>query len=79
MPLIDGTLTRKREYTHIWSIISSILLSELQEQGFGIHFIKSLTTEIEQLVEFSYVDDCNTVQLDDYIEATHSQMQLTIL
>ena len=51
---------------------------ELREQGFGIHFVNYFTEEISQLVGFSYVDDCNTVQLDDDIEATHSQMQLTL-
>ena len=34
--------------------------------------------EISQLVGFSYIDDCNMVQLDDDAEATHSQMQLKI-
>ena len=60
------------------SIISSIVFSALWNQGFGIHFINSYTIEIAQLVGFRYVDDCGTIQLDDDIEATHSQIQLAI-
>ena len=62
----------------IWSIISSIVLSALLTQGFGIHFINSFAIEISQLVGFSYVDDCDMIQSDDNIESTHSQMQLAI-
>ena len=46
----------------IWSIVSSVVLSALRSQGFGIHFVNSFTTEIAQLVGFSYVDDCDVVQ-----------------
>ena len=34
----------------IWSIIISIVLSELQNQGFGIHLVDSFMAEIVQLV-----------------------------
>ena len=32
----------------LWSIISSILFSELHTKGFGTHFVNSFTTEISQ-------------------------------
>ena len=63
----------------IWSIISSIVFSSLCTQGFSIHFINSFKTEIAQLVGFIYVDDCDMIQSDDDIAATHSQMKLTII
>ena len=47
-------------------------------QGFGIHFEKYFTTEIAQLVGFSYVDNCDMIQSDDDIESTHSQIKLAI-
>ena len=50
----------------------------LRTQLFGIHFVNSFKAEIEQLVGFSYVDDCYMIQSDDDIEATLSQMQLKI-
>ena len=62
----------------LWSIISSIVLLALRTQLFGIHFVNSFKAEIEQLVGFSYVDDCYMIQSDDDIEATLSQMQLKI-
>ena len=46
----------------IWSIISSIVFSSLFTQGFGIHFVNSFTTEIEQLIGFIYVDDCDMIE-----------------
>ena len=58
--------------------MSSIFFSSLRTQGFGIYFVKSFTTEIAQFVKFRYVDDCDMIQSDDYIEATQSQMQLAI-
>ena len=63
----------------IWSIITSVVFLHLRSQGFGIHLENSSTTEITQLVGFSYVDDCNMVQSDDDVEATHSQIQPVIL
>ena len=45
----------------IWSIISSVLFSELRNQGFGIHIIEYFKTEIAQLVGFNYVDECNMI------------------
>ena len=48
----------------MWSNISSIVLSELISQVFGIHFVKSFTSEIAQLAEFSYLDNCDMVQSD---------------
>ena len=60
--------------TQIWSIISSLVFSALIAQGFGIHFVNSFTSEIAQLLCFSYVDDCDMVQSDDDIEATRYQM-----
>ena len=62
----------------IWSIIISIVFSSIRAQGFGIHYVNSFMAEISQLVRFSYVDDCDMVQSDDDVEATHSQMQLAI-
>ena len=62
----------------IWSIISSVVLSALQTQGFGIHFVNSFTTEIAHLVGLSYEHDCGMIHSYDDIEATHSQMQLSI-
>ena len=62
----------------IWSIISSILFSALFTQGFGIHFVKSFTTEISQLVGFIFVDDYVMIQSGDYIEATFSQMKIAV-
>ena len=59
-------------------IIRSILLSALQNQGFGNHFVDYFTMEISQLVGFSYIDDCEMIQLDDDIESTQSQIQLAI-
>ena len=55
----------------LWSIISSTVFSAIWTQGFGIHFVNSFTTEISQLVGFSYVDDCDMIQSDDDIEDTH--------
>ena len=46
----------------LWSIISSIVFSELSTQGFGIHFVNYFTTEIAHLVGFRYVDDCDMIQ-----------------
>ena len=63
----------------LWSIISSIIFSELRTQGFGIHFVKPFTTEIPQLAVFSYVDNCDMIQSYEEIEATHSSLQLSIL
>ena len=60
------------------SIIISIVFSALRTQGFGIHFVKSSTTEIAQLVGFVYVKECDMIQSDDEIESTFSQMQLAI-
>ena len=60
----------------IWFIISPILFLALHAQVFGIHFTNYFTMEISQLVGFSSVDNCDMVQLDDDVEATHSQMQL---
>ena len=51
----------------LWSIIRSILFSELQAQVFGIHFVDSFMIEIAQLVVFSYVDACDMIQSDDNI------------
>ena len=62
----------------LWSIISFIDFSALRTQGFGIHFVKSFTNEIAQLVGFRYVDDCDIIQSDYNIESTHSQIQLSI-
>ena len=55
----------------LWSIISYIVFSELRTQGFGIHFVNFFTAEIAQVVGFSYIDDCDMIQSDDNIEATH--------
>ena len=63
----------------IWLIISPVAFSALLSQGFGIHSSDSFTKEVAQLVGFSYVDNCKMVQLDDYVEANHLQMQPTIL
>ena len=63
----------------LWSIISTIVFSALQTQGFGIHFVYSFAAEIAQVVRFSYVDDCDIIQSDYDTEATHLQMQLEIL
>ena len=60
------------------SIISSIVFSTLCNQGFSIHFVNSFTTEISELLGFSYVDDCNIIQLDEDMEFTHSKIQLSI-
>ena len=54
----------------ILSIISSIVLSELQVQGVGTHFRDSFTTEISQLVGFSYAYYCNMFQSENDVEAT---------
>ena len=62
----------------IWSIIISVVFSALQSQGFGVHFSNSFTTEISQLVGFSYVDNFGMVQSHNDVEVTHSQMQLAI-
>ena len=59
-------------------IIISVVLLELRAQGFAIHFGNYFTKEIAQFLRFSYIDDCDIVQLDDYVEATHSQMKLVI-
>ena len=69
----------KRSAPQIWSIIRYVVFSSLQSQGIGIHFANSFPREIAQLVGFSYIDDCDMVQSDDDVEATHSQMQLAIL
>ena len=55
----------------LWSIIHSIVFSALRNQGFGIHFVNYSTAEISQLVGFSYGDNCDMIQSDDDIEATH--------
>ena len=55
----------------IWSIISSVVFSALQAQGFGIHFVNSFTMEIAHLISFSYVDNFNMVQSDADVETTH--------
>ena len=34
--------------------------------------------EIAQILGFSYVDNCNMIQLDDDVEATDLQLQLEI-
>ena len=57
--------------TQPWSIVSSILFSSLRTQGCGIHFVNSFTTEISQVVGFSYVDDSAMLQSNNDIEATH--------
>ena len=44
------------------SIISSIVFSAHQTQGFGIHFVDYFTVEIAQYVVFSYVDNCDMIQ-----------------
>ena len=46
----------------IWSNIRSIVFSALRAEGFGIHFINYFTTEIVQLVGFSYVDEYEMFQ-----------------
>ena len=56
----------------------SVVLSAPQTQGLGILFVNSFTMEIAQLVGLSYIDDCDIVQLDDNIDATDLQMQLTM-
>ena len=53
----------------LWSIISSIVLSALWTQGFVIHFVNYFTAKISQLIGFSSVDDCDTIQSDDDIES----------
>ena len=62
----------------IWSIISSVIFLALRAQGFFIHFVNYFTSEIEQLVGFSYVEECKMVQSDDDIEVTHSKIQLAV-
>ena len=62
----------------IWYIIISVVYSAFRSQGFGINFANSFTTILAQLVGFVYADNCNMVQSDDNVEATHSQMQLAI-
>ena len=62
----------------LWSIIGYIVFSELHTKGFGIHFVNFFTTEISQLVGFSYVDDCDMIQSDDDTRANHSQIKLAI-
>ena len=64
--------------TQLWSIISSIVFPELRTQGFGIHSVNTFMTEIAYLVVFRYIDECEMIQSDDYMEATHSQIQLSI-
>ena len=64
--------------SQFWSIIISVVLSAPQTQGLGILFVNSFTMEIAQLVGLSYIDDCDIVQLDDNIDATDLQMQLTM-
>ena len=55
----------------IWSIISNVLFSALQYQGFGIPFSNYFMREVAQLVGFSYVEYCDMVQSDDDVESTH--------
>ena len=69
---------RNSSSPQIWSIISSVVFSALIVQVFGIHFVNSFTTEISQLVWFSFVYNCYMVQSDDDIEDTHFQMKLSI-
>ena len=75
MGLCQGNCSAPRP----WSIISSILFSSFQTEGFDIHFLNYFTIEISQSVGFSYVYDCDMIQSDDDIESTHPQMQLAIL
>ena len=60
----------------IWSIIYSGVFSALWSQGFVIQFENYFTTEIAQLVAFSYVNNCNMFQSDNDVETTHLKMQL---
>ena len=53
---IVGLFQQNGNAPQIWSIISSVVFSALQAQGFGIHFENSFMEEISQLVGFSYVD-----------------------
>ena len=62
----------------LWSIMSSIVLSELRTQGFGINFVDFFRMEISQLLGLNYVDDCDMIRSDDDIEDTHSKIQLVI-
>ena len=61
-----------------WVIMSSLVFSSPQVQGFSVHFADYFTMEISQLIWFSYVDNCGMVQSNDYVEATHLQIILTI-
>ena len=63
----------------IWSIINFVVFSALTSQDFGIHLVNYFTAEMSQLLGFSYVYDCDMVQSDDDIKATHSKIQLEIL
>ena len=65
-----GICQRNDSVLQIWSIISSIVFLVLFTQGFGINFVNPFTAEIAQLLGFSYIDDCNTIQSDGNIEAT---------
>ena len=43
--------------SQIWLIISFVVFSVLRAQGFGINFVNYFTTEIAQVLGFSYVDE----------------------
>ena len=45
----------------------------------GVHFLNPFVAGISHLAGFSYVDDCDMIQSDDYIETIHSKMQLAIM
>ena len=62
----------------IWSIIGSVVFSALWDQGFGIHFPISFTTQKSELLGFSYIDNWKMIHTFDDVEDTHSQMQLEI-
>ena len=62
----------------IWSIIRSIFFSALRTKGFGINIVNYFTTEISQLVELSYAENCDMIHSDDDIESTHLKMKLVI-
>ena len=49
--------------SQLWSNKSSIVLSALSNQGFGIHFVKCFTMEIEQLLLFSHIYDFDVIQM----------------
>ena len=52
----------------IWSVLSSVLFSILQDKGFTSSFINALTNELFHLSGFAYVDDCDMIQLGTSIE-----------